>query len=323
MRHVLITGGTGFVGTHLLRFLKSTASVAVLASSAGDRDRANGVIYYDLDIRSADDLRRVLREFSPAEIYHLAAISAIALSWTDPRLTFEVNVVGTYNLLEAAMSLPSPPRILNISTAQVYAPSSMPLGEASPIAPCNPYAATKAMAELNMVQYQKSRLGGVITARAFNHTGPGQATDFVLPSIAKQFAEIELGLRSPVLTVGNLDVSRDFTDVRDVVGAYCALMNRGRTGEVYNVCSGVPLRLADVVAEFELLCKVKVKIHTDPARCRVNEITCIVGDRRKIENETGWKPEIPLQTTLRDLLDYWRQKVEREQQAESIPPPAI
>jgi len=311
MKSVLITGGMGFVGTYLVRLLKRTASIVVLASPGGGGSREHGVAYYNVDIRSADQLRTIIREVSPIEIYHLAAISSVAVSWSDPRLAFEVNVIGTYNLVEAAMNLSSPPRILNVSTAQVYSPSSTPLRESSPTHPINPYAATKAMAELVTVQYRNSDKGGVITARSFNHTGPGQSTDFVLPTIAKQFAEIEAGLRTPELMVGNLAVVRDFTDVRDVVCAYAALVSKGRTGDTYNVCSGIPIPLAAVISEFEVLCNVRVKIKTDPARVRSNEISQVIGHRNKIEREVGWKPQIPLETTLRDLLEYWREKVKQ------------
>lgn len=323
MQRVLITGGTGFVGKHLVRLLKPTAAIAVLAPTGDSGSREYDVAYYDVDIRSVDQLHAIVREVSPSEIYHLAAISSVAVSSRNPRLTFEVNVIGTYNLLDAAMSLPSPPRILNISTAQVYAASSMPLGEVSPTNPSNFYAATKAMTELMTVQYGKSEKGGVITARSFNHSGPGQPTDFVLPSIAKQFAEIEVGLRSPELEIGNLDVSRDFTDVRDVVRAYSALMSKGRTGEVYNVCSGIPVPLAQVISEFEALCNTRVKIHTDPTRIRRSDVTRVVGDRNKIENEIGWRPQIPLRTTLHDLLEYWRQDIRQGQPSSNMAPHVV
>jgi GDP-4-dehydro-6-deoxy-D-mannose reductase len=220
VKRVLITGGTGFVGTHLIRLLKSNASrIAVIASGDGEsrQERETGVEFYDLDIRRADELRSVVRGISPTQIYHLAGISAIDVSWNNPRLTFEVTVLGAYNLFEAAMVLPSTPRILNVSTSQVYAASDEILTETSPVRPSNPYAASKAMVELLLVQYRKCMGSGIITARSFNHTGPGQSPNLVLPSIAKQFAQIEAGLRPPGLTAGNVEVKRDFTDVRDVV----------------------------------------------------------------------------------------------------------
>jgi GDP-4-dehydro-6-deoxy-D-mannose reductase len=306
---VLVTGGTGFVGPHLIRLLKSRSStIAVIASADETSRQETGVEYYALDIRRADQVRSVVHEFSPTHVYHLAGISAVDASWRNPRLTFEVNVLGAYNLFEAAMSLASPPRILNVSTSQVYAGSSATLTETSPPGPDNPYAASKAMAEMLRVQYRKSS-GGIITARSFNHTGPGQMPNFVLPSIAKQFAEMEAGLRPSQLTAGNLEVKRDFTDVRDVVVAYSALIERGRTDEVYNVCSGSAVRLGDIVQKFEAISGIEARIDTDPARIRSNEVPVICGDSTKIRSDTGWSPQIPLEKTILDLLDYWRERI--------------
>jgi len=307
VERILITGGTGFVGSHLIQFLKAkTSEIFVLASGASASSRDPEVEHYRLDIRNRDEVNSVLRDVSPNQIYHLAGITTVDISRSNPRLTFEVNVLGAYNIFEAAMSLPSPPRILNVSTSQVYASSGGILTEASPVDPDNPYAASKAMAELLLVQYRKSISGGIVTARSFNHTGPGQPPNFVLPSIAKQFAEIEAGLCPPRLTVGDIDVKRDFTDVRDVVQAYIALLHKGRTGEVYNVCSGRAVRLADVIGKFQTICGKTVEIEIDPARVRLNEIAEIVGDPSKIRSGTGWSPRIPLENTVRDLLDYWR-----------------
>jgi len=298
------------VGTHLIRFLKSQASkIAVIALGDRTSQQEPGIEYHTLDIRRADQVRSLVHNIHPTHIYHLAGISAIDLSLSNPRLTFEVNVLGACNLFEAAMSLPSLPRILNVSTSQVYAGSSTILNETSLVNPDNPYAASKAMAELLRVQYRKRIGGGIITARSFNHTGPGQAPSFFLPSIAKQFAEMEAGLRPPRLAAGNVDVKRDFTDVRDVVLAYSALLDKGRTDEVYNVCSGAAVCLADVIRQFEAISGIAVEIDTDRARLRCNEVSQIFGDSTKIRTETGWSPQISLDKTIRDLLDYWRVKI--------------
>jgi len=310
VERILITGGTGFVGTHLIQLLRSwTSKIFVLASGAKASSREQEVEHYRFDIRDRDAVNSVVREVSPSQVYHLAGISSPNISWSNPRLTFEVNVLGAYNIFEAAMSLPSPPRVLNVSTSQVYASSGGILTETSPVNPDNPYAASKAMAELLLVQYRKCIRGGIITVRSFNHTGPRQPPNFVLPSIAKQFAEIEAGVRPPRLTVGDINVRRDFTDVRDVVQAYIALLHKGRAGEVYNVCSGRAVRLADIIGKFQAISGKAVEIEIDPARVRSNEVAEIVGDSSKIRNETGWSPTIPLEKTARDLLDYWREKV--------------
>lgn len=311
LRRILITGGTGFVGYHLIHFLKSSNAKLTVVSPSNPALREPDVDYFSADIRNGDDVRMAVREARPNQIYHLAGISMVADSWTKPRHTFDVNVIGSYNVFEAAMNLSSPPRILNVSTSQVYAPSDSVLTETSPLDPSNPYAATKAMAELLTVQYQKFTEGGIITARAFNHTGPGQLPSFVLPSLAKQLAEMEAGLISPVLKVGNIKVKRDFTDVRDVVVAYCELLEKGKLGQIYNVCSGRAVSLSDVVRELRKNCSTSVKMEVDPARLRSSEPPQIVGDYAKLRTATGWNPKIALGRTLKDLLDYWRAKIKQ------------
>jgi GDP-4-dehydro-6-deoxy-D-mannose reductase len=312
---ILITGGTGFVGTHLIQFLKSSRNLRIaVLSSGGSLFHEKGVDYCEVDLRDVNAVNSTVSEIKPQQIYHLAAISAVDVSWKNPRLTYEVNVLGAYNLFQAAMQLPAIPRILNVSTSQVYANGLGPLTETSPVGPDNPYAASKAMAELLVVQYRKHRDGGIITARSFNHTGPDQQTKFVLPSIAKQFAEIELGIREPVLTLGNIEIKRDFTDVRDVVRAYCLLLDKGRTNEVYNVCSGSAVRLADVIRMFESVVGFEVKIETAPELVRPDEAVHICGDPTKIQAETGWRAQIHLKKTVTDLLEYWRSRCRSEQQ---------
>jgi GDP-4-dehydro-6-deoxy-D-mannose reductase len=313
LRRILITGGTGFVGTHLVRFLKSRSSQLVVASSAADESvQAPGIEYRKLDIRNRDQVESLMRKLNPHLVYHLAGISEVGISRSNPRLTFEVNVAGSFNVFEAAMNLPSPPRILNISTSQVYARSSGLLSEGSPISPENPYAATKAMTELLTVQYRDYLDGGIITTRPFNHTGPGQAPTFVLSSVGKQLAAIELGLAPPRLKVGNTAVIRDFTDVRDIVVAYDLLLEKGTLGDVYNVCSGRPVLLADAIREFQRNCGTSVTVEVDESRVRTSDVISVVGDHRKICAATGWEPEIPLETTIRDLLNYWRGRLSRE-----------
>ena len=311
MRRILITGGTGFVGSHLVRFLKSADAKLIVVSSGGVKTQLPGVDYCRVDIRNADDVRAVVRDASPHQIYHLAGISSVPSSWKDPRLTFDVNVIGSYNVFEAAMHLPSPPKILNVSTSQVYAPSNAALLETSPLSPDNPYAASKAMAELLAIQYRKFTKGGIITARAFNHTGPGQSTTFALPSFARQLAEMEAGLRPTTLKVGTIDVRRDFTDVRDVVVAYYELLEKGAVGEAYNVCSGRTVLLADLVKELQNNCSVAVTMEIDPARVRPGDVPQIVGDTGKLNKTTGWLPKIPLEKTLKELLEYWRMAIKR------------
>jgi len=305
---ILITGGTGFVGPHLIRYLKPHASCISVLASGMVADADSGVEYHSIDIRNREQVKSLVTQLSPTSIYHLAGISSVGNSRADPRLAYEVNVSGTFNLFEAAMSLPSPPKILNVSTSQVYAPSAERLVERSLVGPDNPYAATKAMAELLAVQYRNAGAGGIVTARSFNHSGPGQTPGFFLSSVAKQFAEMETDSGPPKLAVGNLKIKRDFTDVRDVVRAYSLLLEKGKLDEVYNVCSGSSVCLADIVEMFQAKSGIKVTIETNPTRNRSNDVAEIWGDPRKLHEQTGWYPLIPLEQTVADILEYWRSK---------------
>lgn len=316
----LVTGGSGFVGTHLLAPLRGRAAEVALLGT-GVFARSSEVTGYQVDVRDGEAVRAAVHEFGPTHVCHLAAISSVAESWRQPRLTYEVNVLGTFNVIEAAMTLPRPARVLNISTAQVYAASSTPLTESSALGPENPYAASKAMAELLAVQYQKATEGGVITARSFNHAGPAQTPDYVLSSIAKQLAEIEAGKREPRLVIGNTHVRRDFTDVRDVVEAYVELLIKGTPGDVYNVCSGRTRSIRELIDELVSTSGVKIRIESEEARRRAGEVEVVCGSPEKIRSTIGWTPKLPLRKTLEDLLDYWREKI-----AEDKPPscqPAI
>ncbi|MBV9626447.1 MAG: GDP-mannose 4,6-dehydratase [Acidobacteria bacterium] len=312
MARILITGGTGFVGAHLMACLQTrSSSIAVLASGATPC-RLPGVDYYEADIRDFDALKMIFREVKPEQVFHLAGISDVGSAWNNARQTYEVNFWGTLNVFEAALGLPNPPRVLNISTAQVYAAGFHPLSETDPVAPGNPYAASKAMAELLMVGTGKHSTGGIITVRAFNHSGPGQSEKFALPTIAKQFAEIEAGRRPRTLLLGNTAVRRDFTDVRDVVRAYCLLLERGTIGEIYNVCSGSAVALTDIISLFRLLVNGEVEIGTDASKLRSHEVDSICGNPEKTFRATGWRPQIPLANTIADLLDYWRSHIRAE-----------
>jgi GDP-4-dehydro-6-deoxy-D-mannose reductase len=303
---VLITGGTGFAGSHLVRHLKLNAvGISVLATRlAGSNDP--DVDYYSVDIRDRESVFSLIERLYPSTIYHLAGVSAVDVSWSKPRFTYEVNVTGAYNVFEAAMNLAKTPKVLNVSTGQVYAASQLVLTENSLVRPDNPYAATKAMAELLTVQYANRAVGGILTARSFNHTGPGQGSNFFLSAVAKQFVEIEHGRRPAKLVVGDIDVRRDFTDVRDIVRAYTLLVESGKMGEVYNVCSGVAVRLADIVQLFEAKAGIRVCIEKDPNRVRLSDARQISGDSTKLRDETGWFPVIPLEQTVEDMLSYWR-----------------
>ena len=304
---ILITGGTGFVGKHLVQLLLKQSGISIAVLSSGRNFAADSQVHhYQADLRNGDHVAGIVREVNPTHVYHLAAVSAIDASWSDPKLTYEINFWGARNVFEAAVKLPSAARILNVSTSQVYGRSRDRLTESSPVAPESPYAASKAMSEFLRIEFGSFSSGGVVTARPFNHSGPGQSPNFVLAAMAKQFAEMSLGLSPPKLSVGNVAVKRDFTDVRDVVVAYALLMEKGRVGDIYNVCSGSTVSLSDVIKMFEAASNIRVDVVSSPNKIRPGEADEICGDPRKITSDTGWSPKISLQKTIVDLLDYWR-----------------
>jgi GDP-4-dehydro-6-deoxy-D-mannose reductase len=313
----LLSGGTGFVGSYLAKQLVDEGVEVYLlglGSGSAARDCDGTVHYLPCDIRDEEAVRRVVKGVQPQELYHLAAVSSVPASWKNPRLTFEVNVGGTFNLFEASMGLDSPPRILIVSSGQVYEAGergSVIWNERSAVHPRTPYATSKAMAELLAQQFVE--LGAyIITARSFNHIGPAQSHEFVLSDFARQFALIESGKAPPVLVVGNLAVERDFTDVRDVARAYRLLLRNGRRGEIYNVCSGHAFPLTEVVALLQAMTLTKVSIQSEQARFRTNELSSVCGDPSKLKTETGWQATIDLKTSLRDMLEYWRNEIASE-----------
>jgi GDP-4-dehydro-6-deoxy-D-mannose reductase len=247
----------------------------------------------------------LLNRVKPDQVYHLAAISAVPISWQKPRATFDLNVWGTFNVLRACSRLTTFPRVLNVSTGAVYAPCDELLTESSPVMPTNPYAASKAMAEL--VRFQFPELP-VITTRSFNHSGPGQTTGFVLPALAKQVVDIESGAIPAVISAGALDVERDFLHVADVIAAYRLLIDRGKPNEVYNVSSGEPRKLSGALDKLLAFAGVTAEIRVDSAKVRREQVARIAASSDKLRRHTGWKPAKSWDNLLRDLLQYWRQQ---------------
>jgi GDP-4-dehydro-6-deoxy-D-mannose reductase len=300
----LITGGTGFVGQYLCRSLLSDGA-EVFTFSIDPPPSGMGARYEHIqgDLRDEKVVEDLLADLKPAHVYHLAAISAVPVSWQKPRLTFDLNVWGTYNLLQASARLTTCPRVLNVSTGAVYAACDEILTESSPLQPANPYAASKAMAEL--VRFQFPRLP-VITTRSFNHSGPGQTTDFVLPALAKQVADIQSGSVPAIIHVGALDVERDFLHVADVISAYRLLIDQGRPGEVYNVSSGEPRKLTEALERLCGIAGVRPEIRTDSTKIRAEQVRRIFADSEKLRQHTGWRPQKSWNDLLHDLLEYWR-----------------
>ncbi len=311
----LITGINGFVGRHLLQHLQAEGddvSGVCRGTSALDLDSVS-VLRADLTNRAA--VERVLRETRPEAVYHLAAQSSPASSLADPWSTLANNLGGQLNLLEGLLSCGQRPRILIVGSSDEYGqvgPDDVPTNEDVPLRPVTPYAVSKVGQDVMGFQYFAQHGLPIIRVRPFNHTGPGHDARFVIPSFARQLAEIEAGVREPVLHVGNLNVARDFTDARDMVRAYRLALLKGTPGEVYNLGSGHSVRLADALDQLIDLCRVHVDKRVDPALVRRSDILRQEADARKFVALTGWRPRIAWHTTLHDTFDYWREKVREE-----------
>ncbi len=312
---VFISGATGFVGRHLIDFL-SSPEYEIYGTSfpekpeEGDPHRGKNISY--LDIRSKEEVFETIKRTQPDWIFHLAAISNVRHSWERRRETLETNLMGTFHLFEGVRQFFPKTRIIFVSSSDVYGILSQTekvLREEDSFHVVNPYAFTKVSGEILSKFYAEIENLDIVITRSFPHTGPGQGPDFVCSDWASQIARIEKRLAEPVIEVGNLNGKRDFTDVRDVVKAYALLMEKGRRGEVYNVCSGkaVPLReILDLLLSFS---SQKIEVQVDSSKLRKADIPLLLGDNKKIKEETSWEPEIPLKQSLHDLLEYWRKRV--------------
>lgn len=309
---ILVTGAEGFVGGHLLRALAADGDHEIIAGCwaaesavAGPLEMPVRVRHVRLDVTSDESVRAVVREQRPEWVFHLAAQSSVSRSFVDPIGTWEVNAMGTLRLAEALRAQEgSAARMLVISSAEVYgtvAADAQPIPESAPLRPATPYGASKAAAELAALQAAEAGSLEVVVARSFNHAGPGQDERFVFPSMARQLMRMRREGAEPVLRVGNLDVFRDFLDVRDVVRAYVLLMKAGRTGEIYNVCSGESRSLLQLVQRLIDQSETGARLEVDPERFRPVDIPVLFGDPDKLR-ALGWRPEVDLDRTLAALL---------------------
>jgi GDP-4-dehydro-6-deoxy-D-mannose reductase len=290
----LITGGKGFVGQWLAAHLK-------------DHGDEVAVIDLETDVADGAAVRRVMADVAPEAIYHLAAMTHVGESWENPSQVLRVNVLGTAEILAAARSVEASPRVLVVSSAEVYGivtPAQLPLTEDTPAQPASPYAASKLAAEAVALQAWRGFGQPVVVVRPFNHIGPGQSPNFFVPAFAKRIVEAgRNGTRS--LPVGNLTTRRDFTDVRDVVAAYRLLIERGVPGAIYNVCSGRDVAMSDVAGQLLELAGADLTLETDPDLLRPVDVPVLRGSAALLREATGWQALIPLATTLADVLASW------------------
>ena len=289
-----VTGGSGFVGPWLRRHLEAE----------GDEVHTPFV-----DVTDGEAIRTSVHEVGPEVIYHLAGQAHVGESWVHPGETFRINALGSLNVLEAARTLAKPPRVLLVSSAEVYgnvAVADLPIEETRPVEPVSPYGASKVAAEVLARQaFVGSRLD-VVWTRAFNHIGPGQSDAFVVSGVARQIMEAERPGAEPVVRVGNLSARRDISDVRDVVRAYRLVATHGRAGEAYNVCSGIDHEIGDLVKTLVALATRPLRIEVDPRRFRPVDLAVQRGDPAKLRLHTGWEPEFAISDTLMDVMKWWR-----------------
>ena len=307
----LVTGATGFAGSHLLDVLTQEGEVvAAWANPAGKKPAARNprVAWREVDVLDSGAVRTAIAELRPSAVYHCAGAADVGGAWSEPAQALRLNAMGTHYVLEALRAAEIMCPVLVTGSALIYRPSSGPLSEDSAIGPTTPYGLSKLAQEMLA---ERATACPVLLARSFNHAGPRQSDTYVTSNFARQIAEIEAGLHEPVLRVGNIDSRRDITDVRDTVRAYRRLVASGTPRRPYNVCSGVAYRIGDLLQQLLGLASVDIRIDVDPARLRPSDTPLLIGDPSRIEQETGWHAEIPIDRTLVDLLNYWRQTTSR------------
>jgi GDP-4-dehydro-6-deoxy-D-mannose reductase len=314
---LLITGITGFVGSYMAEYALGNGA-EVFGSSRWRSKTENidhfrsKVVLIESDLRDLSSVRALLETANPTHVVHLAAQSFVAASWQMPAETLTTNIISQVNLLEGLRGLKMSPRFLVVGSSEEYglvAEHELPIKETNPLRPLSPYAVSKVAQDMMGYQYFRSYGLPIVRSRAFNHEGPRRGDVFVTSNFARQVAEIEAGLRDPVIFVGDLTPRRDYSDVRDIVRGYWLLLDRGEPGEVYNLCSGRSWAIQRVLDFLLDQSRVKgIHIQTDPARLRPSDVMALEGDPSKVEEATGWKVEIPFERTLKDLLGYWRQR---------------
>lgn len=312
----LVTGITGFAGSHLADYLLAHTAMEVLGvdlrgfpESAPRSDRLR---LYQGDLSDPDFVLSSLEEAKPQYLFHLAAQAFVPLSWEDPWSTLANNIRGQLNLLQGVLRLELKPRILVVGSANEYGmvrPEELPIGEDTPLRPYNPYAVSKVVQDMLGYQYHASHGLHIVRVRPFNHIGPRQSPAFVTAAFAKQIAEAEAGRTPPTIQVGNLEAKRDFTDVRDMVAAYYLALSKGEPGEVYNIGSGIARSIREVLDILLAESKIELTVQEDPSRLRLSEVPVVACDSRKFRERTGWEAKIPLEESLRDTLNYWREMV--------------
>jgi GDP-4-dehydro-6-deoxy-D-mannose reductase len=315
----LITGAGGFVGGHLCHYLLAHTEWCLMGTVYPQPVEAQPeearLRLQHLDLREPEGVQSLLEDAQPDYIFHLAAQSIPAASFDNPWDTLKTNIRSQLNVLHSARVLGLGARILVIGSNEEYGrpqEGDLPFTEESPLRPANPYAVSKVTQDLMGLQFHLAYGMDVVRMRPFNHTGPGQSPHFVVPAFASQIARIEAGLQEPVMRVGNLAASRDFSDMRDIVHGYHLAITRGEPGEVYNLASGQPHSISVLLEMLLSLTDAKIRVETDADRYRPVDVPVVYGSAEKFYQLTGWMPEFSFEQTLENTLDYWREQVKTE-----------
>lgn len=316
----LITGITGFAGSHLAEYLLSRGDVEVYGTyrlrSRMDHIQhlINKVKLVECELKDPHSVYQMIIDIRPDLIFHLAAQSFVPTSWNSPTDTLTNNIVSQVNILEAVRKFDIDCKIQIACSSEEYGmvyPEETAIKETNPLRPLSPYAVSKVAQDYLGYQYHQSYGLNIVRTRTFNHTGPRRGEHFVTSNFAKQIAQIELGMQQPKLFVGNLRAKRDFTDVRDVVRAYWLSLEKGESGELYNIASGMAITIDEMLQTLLSFTDAKIEIEVDPNRLRPSDVEILLGDSSVFQARTGWVPEIPFGQTMEDLLNYWRH-IQRE-----------
>lgn len=317
MRRVLVTGVTGFAGSHLVDYMLTRGDCEIFGIQRW-RSRTENIEHFadriallECDLRDASSTRDALDKVKPDWIFHLAAQSFVPTSWSAPTESLTTNILGQVNLFEAVRRLGLKCRIQIACSSEEYGlvlADELPIKETNPLRPLSPYAVSKVAQDMLAYQYWMSWKVDSVRTRGFNHEGPRRGPVFVASDFAKQIADIEKGLRPPVMFVGNLEAKRDFTDVRDMVRGYWLALEKCEPGEAYNLCSGTAWSIQKLLDHLLSLTKVKIEVKQDPARLRPSDVPVLLGDNSKFVKATGWQLTIPFEQTLSDMLDFWRSR---------------
>jgi GDP-4-dehydro-6-deoxy-D-mannose reductase len=306
---ILVTGAAGFAGSHLVDLLAASGAEVIAWQRPGGtapRDGVAGVRWEAVDLLDQDQVHAAMARTRPSAVYHCAGAAHVGRAWDSTAPTFATNVLGTHHVLRALERAGDGARVMVPSSALVYKSADEPLTEAHPLLPSSPYGLSKLAQE--MLASRTGAVLPVLIARPFNHFGPRQDPYFVASGFARRIADIEAGRWDPEISVGNLDARRDMTDVRDTVRAYRLILECGQPGRPYNICSGRAISIRELLDRLIARARVPVEVKVDPARYRPNDTPLLLGDPARLHDELGWAPEIPLEKTLDDLLEYWRHR---------------